>query len=138
MAKMVLLASFLSIGGNDLSDRTSKVELVAEIEDKDVTTFASLGWKEVLGGLASGSLGAVFKQDYAAAELDATMWPLFLTRTPQAFEVRADNAAAGPSNPKYTGFVLIKSWKPLAGSVGDVAEVDVSWPTSGAITRAVA
>ncbi|MEV0227980.1 hypothetical protein [Nonomuraea sp. NPDC050786] len=138
MAKMVLLASFLSIAGNDLSDRTSKVELVAEIEDKDVTTFASNGWKEVTGGLASGSLAAGFKQDYAPAELDALLWPLFLTRSPQTFEVRADNAAVGASNPKYTGTVLIKSWKPVGGSVGDVAEVEVTWPTSGAITRATA
>ncbi|MGW4476807.1 hypothetical protein ACWENQ_44750 [Nonomuraea sp. NPDC004354] len=138
MAKMVLLASFLSIGGNDLSDRCSKIELTAEVEDKDVTTFASLGWKEVLGGLASGSLGAQFKQDYAATEVDSVMWPLFLTRTPQAFEVRADNAPVGVNNPKYTGNVLIKEWKPITGSVGDVAEVEVSFPTSGAVTRATA
>ncbi|MGI5293271.1 hypothetical protein ACQEVF_59540 [Nonomuraea polychroma] len=138
MAKMVLLASFLSIAGNDLSDRTSKIELTAEVEDKDVTTFASAGWKEVLGGLAAGTLAVQFKQDYAATEVDSIMWPLFLTRTPQTFEVRADNAAVGASNPKYTGSVLIKEWKPITGSVGDTAEAEVSYPTSGAVTRATA
>ena len=136
MPKMVLLASYVSIAGNDLSDHAAKAELTAEVEEKDVTTFASLGWKEVIGGLASGTLAVGFKQNYAATKLDSLMWPLFLTRTPQAFEVRADNAAVSASNPKWTGAVLIKSWKPLAGGVGDVAEVDVSWPTSGAVTRA--
>ncbi|MFC7380892.1 hypothetical protein [Sphaerisporangium rhizosphaerae] len=136
MAKMVLTASYVSIGGNDLSNRCSKIELAAEVEDKDVTTFASQGWKEVVGGLASGTLGLTFKQDYAASNVDATMWPLFLTRTPQTFEVRADNGAVGTSNPKYTGNVLIKEWKPITGSVGDVAEVEVSFPTSGAVSRA--
>ncbi|GGS87659.1 hypothetical protein GCM10010156_52720 [Planobispora rosea] len=136
MPKMVLLASHLTIAGNDLSDRCAKIELTAEVEEKDVTTYASAGWKEVLGGLASGTLSVRFKQDYAASEVDATMWALFLTRSPQTFSVRADQAAVGASNPSYSGQALIKQWKPLAGSVGDVAEVDVSWPTSGAITRA--
>lgn len=138
MAKMVLLASFVSLAGNNLSDHASKIELAVDVEDKDVTTFASAGWKEVLGGLASGTLGITFKQDYAAANVDATLWPLFLTRTPQAFEVRADNGIASTSNPKYTGSVLIKEWKPVMGSVGDLAEVDVSFPTSGAVTRLTA
>jgi hypothetical protein len=135
---MVLLAAHLTLAGNDLSDRCSKIELTAEVEDKDVTTFASLGWKEILGGLASGGLALQFKNDYAAAELDSIMWPLFLTRTPQTFAVRADNAAVGASNPEYSGAVLIKEWKPIAGSVGDVAEAEVSYPTSGAVSRAVA
>jgi len=32
--------------------------------------------------------------------------------------------------------VLINQWKPLSGSVGDVAEVEVTFPTSGVVTRA--
>ncbi|GIH69441.1 phage tail protein [Sphaerimonospora thailandensis] len=136
MAKMVLLASYVSIAGNDLSDHCNKIELSAEVEDKDVTTFKSLGWQELLGGLASGELAVTLQQDYAAAQIDAIMWPLFLGRVPVDFEVRADQAAASASNPKWTGKVLIKEWKPLAGAVGDVAEAEASWPTSGAIARA--
>jgi hypothetical protein len=136
MAKMVLLASFLSLNANDLSAYTSKIELSIEVEDKDVTTFGSLGWKEVLGGLKGGSLGIMWKQDVAAAALDSIMWPLLGTVVP--FEVRLSNAAVGASNPKYTGNVLIKKWAPIGGSVGDTAEVDVEFPTSGAVTRATA
>jgi hypothetical protein len=138
MAKMVLLAAYLNVASNNLHSYCSKIELSAEIEDKDVTVFTSGGWKEVLGGLGSGTLGLTLKNDFAAAALDSIMWPLFLTRTPQTFEVRADQAAVGTSNPKYTGTILIKEWKPIMGSVGDVAEVEVSFPTSGAITRATA
>ncbi len=136
MAKMVLLASFVSINSNELSDACSKIELSAEIEDKEVTTFASEGWKELLGGLGSGSLALTFKNDFAASEIDSIIWPLFIARTPVTFEVRADSASVGTSNPKYTGKVLIKEWKPVSGGVGDVAEVEVSFPTSGAVTRA--
>jgi hypothetical protein len=66
MAKMALLASYCSINAVDVSAYTSKIELTTEVEEKDVTTFASLGWKEVIGGLKSGSLALTFKQDVAA------------------------------------------------------------------------
>lgn len=136
MPKMVLLAEYVSIGGTDLSAYANKAELSAEVEEKDVTTYASLGWKEVLGGLKSGTLALEFKQDFAATKLDSVMWPLFGTVVP--FEVRPDQAAVGTSNPKWTGSVLIKAWNPISGSVGDEASVSVSYPTSGAITRATA
>ncbi|QJT01787.1 hypothetical protein G9272_16945 [Streptomyces asoensis] len=134
MPKMVLLAQYLSINANVLNEFTKKAEISVEVEDKDVTTYASLGWKEVLGGLKSGELGCDFLQDFAATKLDALMWPLLGLVVP--FEVRADQAAVGTSNPKYTGSILIKSWNPLEGSVGDEATVGVSFPTSGAVVRA--
>lgn len=136
MPKMVLLAEFVSIAGNDLSTYANKAEVQVEVEEKDVTTYGSLGWKEVLGGLKSGTLACEFKQDFAATKLDSIMWPLLGTVVP--FEVRADQGAVGTSNPKYTGNILIKAWNPVTGSVGDEASVSVSYSTSGAVTRAVA
>jgi hypothetical protein len=132
--KMVLLAEFLSINANDLSEFTKKAELQVEVEEKDVTNYKSLGWKEVVGGLKSGEVGCEFLQDFAATKLDAIMWPLLGTVVP--FEVRGDQAVVGVSNPKYTGSILIKGWNPITGSVGDEATVSVSFPTSGAVTRA--
>ncbi|MFF1417474.1 hypothetical protein [Streptomyces sp. NPDC058280] len=136
MAKMVLLASFVSLGGNDLSDYARKAELSVEVEDKDVTTYTSLGWKVVLGGLKSGELGLEFLQDVAATKIDAIMWPLLGTVVP--FVVRLDSAVASASNPQYSGSVLINGWNPIEGSVGDEASVSVGYPTSGAVVRAVA
>jgi len=134
MPKMVLLAEYLSINANVLNTYTRKAELTVEVEEKDVTTYASLGWKEVLGGIKSAELSCEFLQSFTAAELDAIMWPLLGTVVP--FEVRADQAAVGTSNPKYTGNILINGWSPLTGSVGDEATVSQGFPTSGAVTRA--
>jgi hypothetical protein len=136
MAKMVLLAEFISIGGNDLTSYCNKAEVTAEVEEKDVTTYGSGGWKEVLGGIKSGQLALEFKQDVAAAALDSIMWPLLGTVV--AFEARLSSAAVGASNPKYTGNVLIKEWNPIQGGVGDDATVKATYPTSGAVTRATA
>jgi hypothetical protein len=131
---MVLLAEYLSINANVLNTFTKKAELSVEVEEKDVTNYASLGWKEVIGGLKSGELGCEFLQDFAVSQLDAIMWPLLGTVVP--FEARADQGAASTSNPKYTGSILINGWNPITGSVGDEATVSMSFPTSGAVTRA--
>jgi hypothetical protein len=133
---MVLLAQYLSINGTVLHEYTKKAELTVEVEDKDVTNYASAGWKEVLGGLKSAELSVEFLQDFAATKLDSIMWPLLGTVV--AFEVRADQAAVGTSNPKYTGNILINGWNPIEGSVGDEATVSHGFPTSGAVTRATA
>lgn len=134
MAKMVLTSTYLALNSVDRSSWCSKVELTTEVDEKDVTTFASLGWKEVLGGLKSGSLAVTFKNDVAASQLDETMDALFGSVT--TFEVRATSSAVGTSNPKYTGSVLIKNWTPISGSPGDVNEASYTYPTSGAVTRA--
>ncbi|MFF1744740.1 phage tail protein [Streptomyces mirabilis] len=134
MPKMVLLAEYVALNGTDLSAYTKKAELTAKVEEKEVTTYGSQGWKEVLGGLKSGELGIDFLQDVAAAALDSIMWPLLGTVV--TFEVRLNNSAASTSNPKYTGSVLVNGWNPIQGSVGDEASVGVSYPTSGVVTRA--
>lgn len=134
MPKMVLTAEFLSINSNDLSEFTRKAEVAVEVEEKDVTNYKSLGWTEVIGGLKSGTLACEFLQDTAATKLDAIMWPLLGTVVP--FEVRADQAAVGASNPSYSGNILITGWSPITGSVGDEATVSQDFTTSGAVTRA--
>jgi hypothetical protein len=134
MAKQVLLQSMVMIAGTDLSTYCSKIELQVEVEEKDATTFGSAGWHENLGGIKSGSLALTFKQDVAAAAIDSILWPFLGTL--QTFEVRLVNTARSTSNPAYTGSCLIRQHNPISGSVGDVAEMSITWPTSGAITRA--
>jgi hypothetical protein len=136
MPKMVLLAAHVTFNSNDLSEWARKIELTTEVEEKDVTTYASLGWKELLGGLKSGELGLEFLQDVAATELDSIMWPLLGKVVP--FVAKLDNSTTTTSNPAYSGNVLIKGWNPIEGSVGDEASVSVTYPTSGAVTRTTA
>lgn len=136
MAKFVITAEFVSINGTDLSDYCNKGELSFEVDEKDVTTFGSEGWTELLGGLKSGTLAIEAKQDFADGALDATMFPLLGTVVD--FEVRPTSAAASASNPSYSGSVLISGWNPIQGGVGDEASVSVSYPTSGPVARATA
>jgi len=136
VAKQVITAAYLALSGTDYSSYCSKIELSIESEEKDTTTFGSSGWKENLLGLGSASLAMTFKQDVAAAAIDSTLSAIFFAKTAVTFEVRMNSAAVGVSNPKYTGSVTPKEWKPISGTVGDVAEVDVTWSVTGAVTRA--
>jgi len=133
MAKKILVAQYTALNGTDFSTYLESSELELESEAKDVTTHGSGGWKEFLAGLKSGTLKLKFKQEFNAT-VDGAMFALFGTVV--TFEVRADQAAVGVANPKYTGSFLVSQWNPLTGSVGDDATVSVSYPTSGAVARA--
>jgi hypothetical protein len=136
MPKMVLTAQYTEINAVDRSSWLNKTELAVEVEEKDVTVFTSLGWKENLGGIKSGNLALSFKNDVADNQLDETMWALFGTVT--TFACRPSNAAVGTSNPSYGGNILVKSWTPISGSVGDVNEASHTYPTSGVVARTTA
>ena len=137
MAKSVMLASMVIIGGTDLSAYCSRIELSLEAESKDTTTFGSGGWHEELSGIKSGTLALTLKQDVAASALDSILFPWF--GTTQTMEVRMSNAARGTSNPAYLGSVNVRQYNPITGSVGDTAETGgLTWPTTGAVTRATA
>lgn len=133
MTKIVLLDAQLSIANNNLTTWCFKIELSDEFEAKSTTTFASGGAEEVLGGLEKFEAALSFKQSYTTAELDAIMWAL--RRSVVTFSCRADDAAVSVSNPQYQGSILINKWVPISGSVGDVAEVDVTFPGSGPLAR---
>ena len=131
----VLFDAYISINANVISDHGNKLEIPVKAEGKDATTFGQT-WKVRRGGLKDGNLNITLLNDYDAANIDAIMWPLVGLVVP--FEARVSSAAVGPANPKWTGSIFIEEWKPISGKVGDLVEVDVSFPTSGAVVRATA
>lgn len=131
----VLTDAYISINSNVVSDHGNKVTINASVEELETTTFGQT-WKTRVGGLKDGSIDVSFLQDYVAANLDAIFWPLLGTVVP--FEIRPTSSAAAPGNPKYTGSILITKWSPIAGDVGKLAALDVSFPTTGTVTRATA
>lgn len=134
MAKSVMLASMLIVGGTDISNYASRIELSFEAESKDTTTFGSGGWHEELSGIKSGTIAVTLKQDVAAAALDSILWPMF--GTIQTFEARMANGARSTNNPAYTGNINVRQYNPISGSVGDTAETGgLTWPLSGAPSR---
>lgn len=134
MAKQVMLASMLLVGGTDISAYCSRIEFSVEAESKDATTFGSGGWHEELSGIKSGTVSVTLKQDITVSGLDVILWPLFATQP--TFEVRMNNGARSTSNPAYTGNINLRQYAPITGSVGDTAETgSLTWPTTAAVAR---
>lgn len=131
---IVLLDATLSIGNVDLSAWCKKIELKDTYEVKKTTNYRSGGAEENKGGLESYEAAITFNQDYDAASLDEIMWAF--RRSNKTFAARAQQSAVTSSNPQYSGTLVISSWTPISGSVGDVGEVDVTYPGSGPLVRA--
>lgn len=124
----------VTINGTDLSAYISSIQINVEAADLDATTFASGGWRERVGGLKDGSVTINFKGDYASGTVDATLWPLLGATT--TITAKPDGGSVSATNPLFSGSYLINELRPIEGSVGELVEFSLTWPSSGEITRA--
>lgn len=128
----VLTDAVIIIDGNTISDHANKVELPITAEALETTAFGAT-YKSRVGGLKDGMVNITLFNDFSASQLDSIMWPLIgLVKT---FAVRTTSASTSSTNPAYTGSLLITGWTPLSGSVGQLVAVDMSYPTSGSVSR---
>lgn len=112
----------------------SKVTVKTSAAELDNTAFGAT-YHSRIGGLKDGELAIEWNQDFAAAQVDATIFPILGSVV--TFEVRPTSGARSSTNPAYTGSVLISDYSPLDGKVGDLAVNGSTWKTTGTITRAV-
>ncbi len=136
MAKQVATSVVVKIGGVDLSQYVSSVSLSSSADAVETTNFASGGARERTGGLKDNSLTISFMQDFAAAAVEATIFPLIGGTA--AFIVNPSSTAAAATAPNYSGVCVVTEWTPVAGAVGELLTADVTWPITGAITKATA
>jgi len=137
LAKYVVTGNKVTINGTDLSSSIARAELSINVADVDTTDFGSNGYTELIGGLKSGSVSIDFHQDYAAASVEASIFPLLGTIA-TAVIIAGNGTAASSTTPAYTATVLVNNWNPVSGAVGDLSTVSVTWPTSGAVSKATA
>jgi hypothetical protein len=135
MAVFVATDYKITLNGTNLSTSLVQAELGIESDDVETTTFGST-WRTRVAGLKTGSVTLQFNQDFAAAAVDATVYPLL--NTIGTVVITPTSSAVSSTNPSYTANVLINSYTPFSSSVGDLATVSVTWPTSGTVTRATA
>jgi hypothetical protein len=135
LAKFVATDYKVTINGTNLSTSLASVELPIEIDEQETTSFGS-EWRTRIAGLKSGSITLEFHQDFAAGALDSILWPLLGTNA--TVVVVPTSGTVTSSNPSYSGSFLVTQYTPYASTVGDLATVSLSWPLSGALTRATA
>ena len=139
MARLVLTNVNITVAGVDLSDHIASVTLGSTYDVLETTAFADgnvpQAAKNRIAGLVDNSVTLEFHQDFAAASVEATVYPLLGTVV--AVEVQPVNAAISVDSPLYTFNALVSEWTPLNGAVGELATASVTWPISGAIVKDV-
>jgi len=136
MARIVLTNAFISVGGVDLSDLVASVTLSETFDVVETTAFSSTAAKTRVAGLEDNSITLEFHQDYATGEVEQTIYPLLGQAS--AVIVKPNGSSTSAFNPSYTCSAIISEWTPINGSVGELATASVTWPVTGAITKAVA
>jgi len=133
MAVIVLKDAFVSVGGVDVSTRTNSVTLNYEVDSVETTSFGDTGHK-FIGGLQNVSCEVSLQQDYAAANVEATLYPLVGTTT--TVIVKPVNTTTSATNPAYTlTGTYLAAHTPVAGAVGELAMTSVTF-TGGTIAKA--
>lgn len=134
MGKFVLTDAYVSIDGNDMSDHVASVTVNYSAEMQDDTAMGD-GTHKRIGGLKDWSVDIEFHQDFASSNVDAILFPL-VGSTFTIIVRPVKTGGVGSTNPNYTGTAILESYKPLGGSVGDLAKASVTIPGSGTLSRA--
>lgn len=133
MAVLVLTDAVITVNTVALSDRANSVSLNYEIDSVESTAFGSTGHK-FTGGLQNNSLDIDFQQDFAASNVEATVYGLVGTTT--TVTLKATSAATSATNPIYTlTGCFLAAHTPIAASVGEMAMTSLSF-TGGVLTKA--
>lgn len=134
MPKFVATDYKVSINGTDFSQSIAQVNLEISSDDVETTAFGGT-FRTRIGGLKDGTLQLDFMQDFGAGSVDAVLAPLILNNSLATVVITPTSGTVSATNPSYTALCLVNQYTPFASSVGDLATLSVSWPTSGTVTR---
>ena len=122
----------VTVNGVDLSTYVRQATINVSAAELDDTAMGDTFHSRV-GGLKDWSVNLEFNQDFAAAAVDVTLWPLLGTVT--TVTVKATSAANSVTNPQYSGSVLVSQYNPFTNGVGDLATTSVTWNGASTLTR---
>jgi hypothetical protein len=135
MPRIVLTNAQITINAVDLSDHIASVTLSTSNDVIETTGFSSTAARTRVAGLSDNSITLEFHQDFATSNVEQTIYPLIGTNT--TVVVKPTASAVSATNPSYTCSASVVEWQPLSGAIGELATASVTWPISGAITKAV-
>jgi len=141
MARLVLTNVNITVAGVDLSDHIASVTLGSTYDVLETTAFADgnvpQAAKNRIAGLVDNSVTLEFHQDFAASQVEATIYPLLGTEAIVTVQPEFGTATSA-TNSLYTFTAVVSEWTPLNGAVGELATASVTWPISGMIYKKTA
>ena len=135
MAHQVFTDARVEINAVVLSDHVRSVTLDYSAELQDDTSMGDTT-RERKGGLKDWSIEVDFFQDYAASEIDATLFGL--VGSTFTVEVRPTSAARSATNPGFSGTGILESYQPVGGEIGTMQMAPITIQAAGALSRLTA
>ena len=133
MAAIVLTNAHITINSVVLSTLSNNVTVTYEQDAVENTGFGGTG-HTFQGGLQNNTIDISFMQDFAASQVEATVYGLVGTTT--TVIVRPNGATTSATNPSYTlTGCYLASHTPVAGNVGELAMTSLSF-TGGTLAKA--
>lgn len=133
MAVIVLTNAHITVNSVVLSDHANSVTVNYEVDQVENTGFGSTG-HTYQAGLQSNSVDIEFMQDFAASNVEATVYGLVGSTT--TVIVRPNGGTTSATNPSYTiANCYLTKHTPVAGAVGELAMTSLSF-AGGTITKA--
>jgi hypothetical protein len=135
MAKFFAQDYKITVGTTNLSSTINSVTLDITTDEVETTAFGST-YRTRIGGLKTGTVSLDFMQDFAAGSVDALLFPLMGSTV--AIAIAPTSGTVTAINPEYRFTALVTQYTPYSSSTGDIAQLSVSWPTTGEIVRGTA
>lgn len=133
MAILVLKDASVTVNSVDLSDYVASVTIDYQVEAVPADAMGNTA-RAFAAGLQNSTVNVTFNQDYAASQVEATIFPLVGTNT--TVVVKPTSAAVSATNPSYSITGFLAASQPVNGAVGELATQAIT--VTGALTKATA
>ena len=131
MGKFIIQTSTITVNAVDLSDHAQSVTVEGTADEVDVSSMratAADNFREWLLGLRDATITVNWFQDFAAGEVDATLWPLWGSNTTFVVITKPTSAAISATNPAYTlTQAVMPNYSPIAGAVGEASQTETTF-----------
>lgn len=140
----VLISTSTAAGTHDMSSRVMKVSLNRDADEHDDTTMGLTAHSKVIG-LETWEFQMGMLQSFSSADggenTNSVLSALYNTsKAGNKFLVtvrKHSTQLLGIGNPTWSGLCVLKGYKPLDGSVGDLLKTDVTFLGSGNLSESV-
>ena len=128
-----LNAASVKIGAVDITDHVTSATLTQSADELEITSLGDSARKYV-AGLQTGTLDLEFLNDFAAANVCATLQTALYT-TVTAKLVPGPGTTISATNPLYTVSILINNLTPIAGAAGEMSSSSLSFTCNSTIVQ---
>lgn len=133
MAVLVFKDANVVINGVNLSDHVRNVSLSYSAELLDKTVMGNNS-RAKIAGLKDSNVSIEFAHDFAAGEVDATLFGL-VGSTDIQINLRPTSSGVSATNPTFKGQFVLETYPIFSNTVGEFAVTTVTFQGTGDLTR---